>query len=164
MNTNKWAKIQKPTTPYQPARYGILFKPLTAQQKRLLVEHPLIKNNADDVQFLQIIFKHSYKGPHKKRVYFDTTVNDFVSKEELIYNYDTIDWHCALSGEMIKCNINDFSLENFVHPDHRDALNRSIIDSRILKSSVEFRKHVKELLLQQQKELLKLAKKNASNL
>lgn len=164
MNENRWVKLKKPKTPYEPARYGVSFKGMTRQQKRLLIEHPILKNRAQDFQFLQIIFKTCYKGPRKKRVYYDTTINDFVSKNELIENYDTIDWHCALSGEMIKCNINDFSLENFVHPDHRDALNKAVIDTRILKSSIEFRKHVKKLLLEQQKELLDLAKKNSKKL
>lgn len=164
MNENRWVNFKKVKNPYEPSRYGISFEGMTRQQKRLLIEHPILKDRVEDFQFLQIIFRKCYQGPVKTRYFFDVTINDFVTREELIKNYDLIDWHCALSGEMIKCNINDFSLQNFVHPDYQDALKAPIVDSRILKSSIEFRKKCKELLLNQQQEFLRLARENAKKL
>jgi len=57
--------------------------------------------------------------------------------------------------------VNDFSPENFVHEEYHDTLGGDSIDGRIVKSSVRFQKHVKKLLLNQQKEFLKLARKNS---
>jgi hypothetical protein len=48
-----------------------------------------------------------------------------------------------------------------VHPDYHDTLGGKTVDGRIIKSSVAFQKHVKKLLLNQQQEFLKLAKKNS---
>jgi hypothetical protein len=81
--------------------------------------------------------------------------------EELEESYDTIDWTCALSGEPIRSNINNFNVENFVHPDYHDTLGGKTVDGRILKSSVAFQQHVKKLLLNQQKEFLNIARKNS---
>mgnify|MGYP000105755700 FL=1 len=58
-------------------------------------------------------------------------------------------------------SINDFSPENFVHPDHWDMINYKMIDGRIVRSSVEFRKKAKKVLLKQQKDFLKIARKNS---
>jgi hypothetical protein len=55
----------------------------------------------------------------------------------------------------------NFDLENFIHPEYLDVLDAPMIDSRILKSSIEFRKECKKLLLAEREEFLKLAKKNA---
>ena len=81
--------------------------------------------------------------------------------EKLEENYNTIDWICALSGKPIRAKIDNFDLENFVHPEYHDALLAPMVDSRILKSSVEFRKHVKKLLLNKQREFLYHARKNS---
>jgi len=55
----------------------------------------------------------------------------------------------------------NFDLQNFIHPEYHDVLKAPMIDSRILKSSIEFRKKCKKLLLEEREEFLKLAKKNA---
>jgi hypothetical protein len=81
--------------------------------------------------------------------------------EDLKENYNTIDWVCALSGKPIRSKTDNFSLENFVHPEYHDALLAPMVDARILKSSIEFRKHIKKLLLNQQQEFLNLARKNS---
>ena len=57
----------------------------------------------------------------------------------------------------------NFDLQNFIHPEYKDVLESSMVDSRILKSSIDFRKKCKKLLLEEREEFLKLAKKNAKN-
>jgi len=55
----------------------------------------------------------------------------------------------------------NFDLENFVHPEYYDVLKAPMVDSRILKSSIEFRKKCKKLLLDERQEFLNMARKNS---
>ena len=156
-------KINRTDRLYTQSRYGISFQDLTRYQKRLLIENPIIKDRSLDDNFLYSIFKIFQKSTHTSpiKIYWDNTTDDFVNIEKLKENYSTIDWACALSGKPIKAKIDNFDLENFVHPEYHDALLAPMVDSRILKSSIEFRKHIKKLLLNQQKEFLYHARKNS---
>lgn len=160
---NKYPQIKRTGGPFPRNRYGVCYDGLSKQQKRLLLENPLMKESAQSDQFLHIIFevcKHSkYSGENK--FYFDWSTNEIMKRDKLEENYDTIDWTCAISGEPIRSNINNFSPQNFVHPDYHDILGGDTIDGRILKSSLAFQKHIKKLLLDQQKEFVKLARKNS---
>ena len=93
--------------------------------------------------------------------YWDHVNQKLVDLPTLHENYNQIDWTCAISLKPIKAKFMNFDLENFVHPEYHDALKAHMIDSRILKSSIEFRKKCKKLLLAEREEFLKLAKKNA---
>lgn len=162
---NKYPEITRTTGPYPANRFGIKYKTLSKAQRRLLMDYPLLKERSKSDQFLQILFEqHSYTFiPHTvfNKLFYDWSTGEIIHREELLDNYQTIDWVCALSGNPIRARMDDFSLENFVHPEYRDALKAPMVDSRILKSSVEFRKKCKELLLNQQQEFLRLAKKNS---
>lgn len=158
----KYPNIQRTGGPYPRNRYGIRYDSISKQQRRLLLEHPIIKDRAQDDQFLQIVFelcRHRHVDRFDK-LYYDWSTEEFVKLDVLKESYDTIDWKCALSDRDIRSNINNFSAENFVHPEYWDTLSGSV-DSRIWESSVRFQKHVKKLLLNQQKEFLKLARKNS---
>lgn len=160
----KYPNIKRTGGPYPRNRYGIRYDSISKQQRRLLLEHPIIKERAQDDQFLQIIFevcRHRHVDRFDK-LYFDWSTSEFVKMEELKESYDTIDWKCALSDKDIRSNINDFSAENFVHPEYHDTLGGSV-DSRIWESSVLFQKHVKKLLMNQQKEFLKIVRKNSKS-
>jgi hypothetical protein len=93
--------------------------------------------------------------------YWDHSNQKLVDLPTLHDNYNQIDWVCAISLKPIKAKFMNFDLENFVHPEYHDVLKAPMIDSRILKSSIEFRKKCKKLLLEEREEFLKLAKKNA---
>ena len=143
---------------------GIYIDNLPKYQRRLLVGSPIIAKGADDDSFIYAVFRALAPkaiSSAKRKTYWDRTTESFVKIDELHENYNTIEWRCAISGEPIQSNINNFSLENFVHPDYHDVLTAPMVDSRILKSSVDFRKHIKKLLLNQQKEFLKYARKNS---
>lgn len=143
--------------------HGIFTDKLERYQRALLLESPIIKNRAIDDSFIYAIFG-AYVPEGRKvgtKLYWDETTNNFVNKEQLLINYNTVEWICAISGEPIRSRIDNFNLENFVHPDYHDTLSAPMVDSRILKSSVDFRKHIKKLLLDQQKEFLKHARKNS---
>ena len=158
----KYPNIQRTGGPYPRNRYGIRYDSISKQQRRLLLEHPIIKDRAQDDQFLQIVFelcRHRHVDRFDK-LYYDWSTEEFVKLDVLKESYDTIDWKCALSDRDIRSNINNFSAENFVHPDYWDTLSGGV-DSRIWESSVCFQKHVKKLLLNQQKEFLKLVRKNS---
>lgn len=161
----KYPNIKRTGGPYPRNKYGVRYDSISKQQRRLLLEHPIIKDRAQDDQFLQIIFelcRHRHVDRFDK-FYYDWSSDEFVRMETLKENYDKIDWICAISGEPIKSSINDFSAKNFVHEEYWDILGGGVVDSRIVKSSVRFQKHVKKLLLNQQKEFLKLARKNSES-
>jgi hypothetical protein len=158
----KYPNIQRTGGPYPRNRYGIRYDSISKQQRRLLLEHPIIKDRAQDDQFLQIVFelcRHRHVDRFDK-LYYDWSTEEFVKLDVLKESYDTIDWKCALSDRDIRSNINNFNAENFVHPEYWDTLSGGV-DSRIWESSVRFQKHVKKLLLNQQKEFLKLVRKNS---
>ena len=151
------------------SKHGISFENMTYSQRRFFVDNKMLYKLKDDDQSLYIALKVcTYVGSSIgmvkiAKLYLDEETNTFVDKEQLTINYNTIDWICALSGKPIRSRVDDFSLENFVHPDLHDALKAPMVDSRILKSSVEFRKHIKKLLLNEQQEFLKVAKQSAKN-
>jgi len=151
------------TNQYRRSCFGIYYDKLRKYQRLLLVSNPIMKNRTDDDDFVYAIFKAF--NPNKKnkdvKVYWDVTTESFVPRDKLLKNYNTIEWRCAISGEPIRSSIDNFDLENFVHPDYHDVLDAPMVDSRILKSSVGFRKHIKKLLMIQQKEFLKYARKNS---
>ena len=160
---NKYPNIKRTGGPFPRNRYGVCYEGLSRQQRRLLLENPLLKERAQDDQFLQVLFEVSrYKNQtSKNRYYYDWSTGDFMKMEELHESYDTIDWTFALSGIPIRSNINNFNVENFVHPDYHDTLGGATIDGRILKSSIAFQEHIKKLLMNQQQEFMRLALKNS---
>ena len=160
----KYPKLERvsPHSPYSN-RFGIKLSNLARQQKRLLIENPILGERCESDQFVHIIFnicQHRYTSS-KNKYYYDWSTDSFVKMEDLKENYNTIDWVCALSGKPIRSKTDNFSLENFVHPEYHDALLAPMVDARILKSSIEIRKHIKKLLLNQQQEFLNLARKNS---
>jgi len=150
--------------PYRRNSHGIYHEGLEKYQRRLLLENPIIRNRAICDSFMYAIFAYMIPqniGGSKSKLYWDKTTESFVTMEKLHENYNTIEWTCALSNKPIMSSIDNFDLENFVHTDYHDALDAPMVDSRILKSSVDFRKHIKKLLLNQQKEFIKYARKNS---
>ena len=159
----KYPEIKRTGGPYPRNRYGVRYDSISKSQRRLLLEHPLLKDRAQSDQFLQIVFEltRPRNATRDYKFYYDWSTESFVQMDELKDNYEKIEWKCAFSGEPILSSINDFSPENFVHPDHWDLINPKMIDSRIVQSSIEFRKKAKKVLLKQQKDFLKLAQKNS---
>jgi hypothetical protein len=159
----KYPNIKRTGGPYPRNRYGVRYDSISKQQRRLLLEHPIIKERAQDDQFLQIVFElcRPRNATRDYKFYYDWSTDSFVQMEELKDNYDTIEWECAFSGRKIMSSINDFSPENFVHPEYHDVINKDMIDGRIVRSSIEFRKKAKKALLKQQKDFLKIARKNS---
>jgi len=161
-------KIQKSNNPKQAHRHGIKLDGLPRSIKQFLIENRSLNEWANDVQFLEQIIKieaNNLKLKNntvKRKVYFDWTTETPVPMNELIESYDTIEWHCAISGKPILAKFNNFSLENFIHSEYSDILKAPMVDSRILKSSVNFKKYCKELLLKDQKEFLNVVKKGKS--
>lgn len=161
----KYPKIRRTNGPYPRNRYGVRYDSISKQQRRLLLDHPIMAERAQSDQFLHIIFEICRYHIVDKfdKFYYNWSTDSFMQIEELKKSYNLIDWHCAISGLPIKSDIDDFSPNNFVHPEYRDILNNGMIDSRILESSVKFQKQVKKLLLNEQKEFLKHARKNSKS-
>ena len=158
-------KIQKSNNPKQAHRYGIKLDGLPRSIRQFLIENRSLNEWANDVQFLEQIIriesnnlklKNSTK---RNKLYFDCTTETPVPMDDLVESYDTVEWTCAISKRPIQSKFNNFSLENFIHPEYLDVLEAPMVDSRILKSSVEFRKYCKNLLLEEQKEFMRIIKK-----
>lgn len=161
----KYPNIKRTGGRYPSNRYGVRFDSISKQQRRLLLEHPVIKDRAQDDQFLQIIFElcRPKNSSINHKFYYDVSTKTFVKIDELKDNYNKINWKCAFSGRNIKSKIDDFSQTNFVHSDYHSDLNTEMVDGRIVKSSIEFRNEAKKVLLKQQKDFIKMARKNSNS-
>ena len=161
---HKYPNIKRTNGPYPRNKFGIKYNSIAKQQRRLLVEYPIIADRAHDDQFLKIVFNicRHHKSDQDNKYYYDWSKDELAQLNTLKNNYKLIDWQCAISNKPIQANINDFSAQNFVHPDHYDEIKNSI-SQRVLESSIAFRKHVKKLLFKQQRYFLKLARKNANS-
>lgn len=159
---HKYPNIKRTGGPYPRNRYGVRYDSISKQQRRLLLEHPIMANRAQSDQFLHIVFEicRFHRADTSNKYYYDWSTGDFSQLQKLKESYNVIEWTCALSGKPIEAKINDFSAKNFVHPKYHDTL-RGSVDGRILESSIKFRKHVKKILLKQQQDFLKLARKNS---
>ena len=158
-------KIERSNNPKQAHRYGVKLEGLPRSLRRFLIENRSLNEWAGDMQFLEQILRIKEKelklknNVLYKKLFFDCTTEEPMLMDELIDSYDTVDWYCAISRKPIKAKFNNFQLENFVHPEYSDVLKAPMVDSRILKSSVEFRKYCKKLLLEDQQEFLRIVKK-----
>jgi hypothetical protein len=157
-------EIKRTSGPYPKNRYGIILKPLMKLYRKFLVEHRHIKEWSQDDQFVHCVLRMqrpAVKNSSMLKTYFDWESLSPVSKVQLHQNYNEVDWICAISLKPIRAKFMNFDLKNFLHPEYYDVLEAPMVDSRILKSSVEFRHKCKKLLLAEREEFLKLAKKNA---
>ena len=157
-------EIKRTNGPNPRNRYGIILGGLQKSHRKFLVEHRHIKRWSDSDQFVGCILRMERTTTlpaNYTKMYWDHENHMVVDRETLHINYNTIDWICAISLKPIKAKFMNFELENFVHPEYHDVLGAPMVDSRILKSSIEFRKECKKLLLNERQEFLKLAKKNA---
>lgn len=146
-------------------RHGVAFRSLTKWQKRFMLEHQNIKRFSKNEQAMKIVFGlyRSGNDSKKTKLFYDWTQGDMKLLESVEQAYDTIDWVCAISGQPIKSRVGEFDVKNFVHPEYWDTLDSSLaVNQNIVKSSLAFRQKCQELLLNQQKELMILFKKNAN--
>ena len=144
-------------------KHGVSFESLSKSHKRFLLEHQNLKHISSNPQVLSALF-----GIHrtdtksiKHKLFWDWRTKDLRKIEPLKEAYDMVPWKCALSGRPIMSSMNDFSPKNFVHSDYWDTLGKNV-EMAIVESSVKFRVKCQELLMNQQKELLKLFKSNAN--
>tara|TARA_R100001230_G_C5557451_1_gene83128 strand:- start:76 stop:567 length:492 start_codon:yes stop_codon:yes gene_type:complete len=158
-------KIERSNNPKQAHRYNIKLKGLPTTLRRFLIEHRNLDRWKGNMQFMEQILRIQEKQLKLKntvlrdKFYYDWVNSKPVKMEELIDSYNIVDWYCAISRKPIKAKFNNFQLENFVHPEYSDVLKAPMVDSRILKSSIEFRKYCKKLLLEDQQEFLRIVKK-----
>jgi len=163
MKKSRIPEIIRVKTPQPANRYGIVLKNLDKAQRRLLVFNRVLSSKADDDQYMQILFDiyGAHKNSEKLKFYYDRTTDEIVKKDELIDSYTTVDWTCALSGKPIKAKFMCFDMENFLDEEYMDALKAPMVDSRILKSTIEFKKYCQNILLEQQKAFMNYSKRNA---
>ena len=146
------------------SRFGILLEYLPKSFRQFLIKNRHMYRWAQSDQFVECVLKMQ-KPPVKNstslKLYWDVENRSVVNRQDLEDNYNTVDWFCAISMKPIKAKFMNFDLENFVHPEYIDVLSAPMVDSRILKSSIEFRKKCKELLLNERQEFLNVSRKNS---
>jgi len=157
-------RIENTGGPWPANRYGIILKHLPRFLRKFLITHRNLAKWSDDDQFMECVLKMQRpNSTTSTKIYWDIANDKALSEKGLTRSYHTIDWYCAISLKPIKAKFMNFDLKNFVHPEYYDVLEAPMVDSRILKSSVDFRKKCKKLLLQQRQEFLILAKKNSKS-
>ena len=157
-------RIEKTGGPWPANRYGIVLKYLPRFLRKFLITHRNLAKWSDDDQFMECVLK--IQRPNSRtntKIYWDVINDRAIDEKGLERSYNTIDWYCAISLKPIRAKFMNFDLKNFIHPEDYDVLEEPMVDSRILKSSVDFRKKCKKLLLAEREEFLKLAKKNAKS-
>lgn len=160
----KKIEIKRTNGPNPYNRFGVILKHMPRIIRHLMVRSRHIKEWSDDDQFLKCVFAMqapSTRDAKDRRFYYDFASGEIAKLDEIKEANSYIDWICAISMKPIKAKFMNFDLENFIHPDYYDVLDAPMVDSRILKSSIEFRKKCKKLLLEERQEFLKLAKRNA---
>jgi len=157
-------RIEKTGGPWPANRYGIVLKYLPRFLRKFLITQRNLAKWSDDDQFMECVLK--IQRPNSRtntKIYWDVINDRAIDEKGLERYYNTIDWYCAISLKPIRARFMNFDLKNFIHPEYYDVLEAPMVDSRILKSSVDFRKKCKKLLLAEREEFLKLAKKNAKS-
>ncbi len=157
-------RIEKTGGPWPANRYGIVLKYLPRFLRKFLINQRNLAKWSDDDQFMECVLK--IQRPNSRtniKIYWDVINDRAIDEKGLERSYNTIDWYCAISLKPIRARFMNFDLKNFIHPEYYDVLEAPMVDSRILKSSVDFRKKCKKLLLAEREEFLKLAKKNAKS-
>jgi len=155
-------RIEKTGGPWPANRYGIILKHLPRFLRKFLITHRNLAKWSDDDQFMECVLRMQRpRSTTSTKIYWDMRTDTALSEKGLECSYNTVEWYCAISLKPIKAKFMNFDLKNFIHSEYYDVLEAPMIDSRILKSSVEFRKKCKKLLLAEREEFLKLAKKNA---
>lgn len=157
-------KIKRTNNPRGGCRFGIVLKHLPKSFRQFLIKNKNMERWAQSDQWVECALKIQrprVKDSSALKIYWDWEGGSAVDKQTLENNYNTIDWICAVSGKPIRSKFMNFDLENFIHPEYHDVLKAPMVDSRILKSSIEFRKKCKELLLNERQEFLNMARKNA---
>ena len=157
-------RIEKTGGPWPANRYGIVLKYLPRFLRKFLITQRNLAKWSDDDQFMECVLK--IQRPNSRtniKIYWDVINDRAIDEKGLERSYNIIDWYCAISLKPIRAKFMNFDLKNFIHPEYYDVLEAPMVDSRILKSSVDFRKKCKKLLLAEREEFLKLAKKNAKS-
>jgi len=155
-------RIEKTGGPWPANRYGIILKYLPRFLRKFLITQRNLAKWSDDDQFMECVLRMQRpRSSTSNKIYWDMRTDTALSEKGLERSYNTVEWYCAISLKPIKSKFMNFDLKNFIHPEYYDVLEAPMVDSRILKSSVDFRKKCKKLLLAEREEFLKLAKKNA---
>lgn len=144
-------------------KHGISFKGLSKSHKRFLIDHQMLKrytHNPGVMAALFAIHKPTNNGL-KEKLFYDRRDDSLKKIDGIVNSYSTIDWECAISKRPIKSRMNDFSPQNFVHPDYWDTLSGGISET-IVRASIAFRQKCEKLLLSEQKELMQIFKSNAN--
>lgn len=144
-------------------KWGIRFTNLEPHHQRILLDNPLIQDRSKSDQFVLILFRMAdldKSNKQNRKIYYNPYKDSVDKYRDILKHSRQIEWKCAITGKKIMSELGNFEPNNFLADECKEEFgNKSkIIDQRIIESSLNFRKHCKKLLMQQQKLYLKNVK------
>jgi hypothetical protein len=154
-------KIIRKLGPFK-RKHGIFLDNLKPYQQKILFDNPLIKDSADDDQFMLILFRLADMDISKKtdrKIYYNPYKDIVTDYKQIETDSKYIDWNCAICKADIKSVISEFNIDNFICKDCHDAYGShnkiKTVDSRIVDCSIKFRKHCKNILFKEQRTFMR---------
>lgn len=152
-------KVRKINFGWYRRRHGILLENLPPSKQRFMLDNDYLKWLGSDPQTFEIIFKIEDMNDHEKnpnKILWNPFRETFTTIKEVEYDSNVIDWNCAICNTQIKSRMDLKKVENFVCNNCVEAHNsrNKRIDQRIIDSSVNFTKHCKSLLKNEQREFI----------
>lgn len=149
----------------RPTKYGIVLDRLKPRYQKILKKNPIIRQYSTDDRFLNCIFKiedRLIQVSYLKRVFIEPQKKEISSFQQIKEEYRNFDWNCTFCNSPIKSRIDDYSPGNFTCTKCENTYIKgtSKIPRRIIEASIRFTDHVKSLMKEDQKKILKYIRKN----
>ena len=158
-------KVRKINFGWYKRRHGILLENLPLSKQKLLTENSYLKWLNSDTQTFEIIFKIEDMHEHEKnpnKILWNPFRENFTTIKELEKDSNLIEWNCGICKADIKSRMDSKKVENFVCKKCTESHNskNTVVDQRIIDSSIKFNKHCKDLLKGEQREFMKYVRRS----
>lgn len=152
-------RVRKINFGWYRRKHGILLENLPPLKQRLLLENHFMKWLNSDPQTFEIIFKIEDQNDHEKnpnKILWNPFRETFTTIKEVEADSNLISWQCGICSVAIKARMDSKKVENFVCKKCGEAHNsqNKKVDQRIIDSAINFTKHCKSLLKDEQREFL----------
>jgi hypothetical protein len=149
----------------RPTKFGIVLDRLKPRYQKILKKNPIIRNNSTDDRFLNCIFKiedRLIQVSYLKRVFIEPKSGEISSFKIIRESYHQFDWNCTFCNKPIKSRIDNYEPGNFTCTKCENTYIKGTrkIPRRIIEESLRFTEHVKTLMKNDQKKIIKYIKKN----
>ncbi len=144
-------------------KHGIVLTNLYPEQQKLLIENEFLKDIVNEDLIVYALFKIQeieQQNRKKEKLWYNPYTDIATTYKQIIEDSEYVIWSCAICNEPIKSNMSNFNPDNFCCDDCSEVFADSItVDYRITQSSLDFTNHCKDLLLAEQREVMKMHNK-----